>query len=193
MAADVAAGIADDLIAEMVAKTIADIAEYIIAHKSGLEYSERFEQALCDAFESLSRGDKKKTIKLSGAEIRGRAKRNVYVHSIEPVVHYVDGQRFDDRSLRNIKWRKHWDTRSEVTIIDVFFREPCYCSRFHIMLEPTIEGVKTIQKWTEFGIDNWPLRARMIGDNLTYQGHPVDTGDEVVTLVRHLADMPYFR
>lgn len=110
---------------------------------------------------------------------------------IDPVVHYQEAVKYEGNGYRTIKWNWAYKTNT-VSVHDIFYRctvgAEDYYSALYLYLEETGEGVKTIHKMRRYG-PSWS-NAEVHDDTLTYQGHPVDTGEQVVTLLYHIGDMP---
>lgn len=150
------------------------------------EYKERFVQDLRDAFEFVC--DKYGTdFEKRHKDMFGLWKDGSIFHlqTIEPVVHIQDNVRYDQGGYRVIRWTRHHD-RDQISICDVFRpvqKARLYDSTLYLVLKPTKTGVKTVARWHG---KPWDWIRREDDASITYQGHPVDTGDQVVALLRNM-------
>lgn len=114
-------------------------------------------------------------------------------YTIHSVVHYQGGVKYEGIGYRKIKWDWEYETNT-VSITDIFdgrkvVGADSYYSRLDVFLEEeTYEGVKTINKAHWYGPKG--EITEVYDDTLTYQGYPVDTAEQVVTLLHHIRDMP---
>ena len=114
--------------------------------------------------------------------------------SMEPVTHIQDLVRYDTPGYRNVTWWRQPDV-IEVYIDDIFWpkqkgaREYCYRLKLTIGFSDE-EGARTISKQVSRTPCTCGGEYVVIEDKtFTYQGHKVDTGAEVVELVKNLGDM----
>ena len=153
------------------------------------EHKKRFEQDLRDAFDFLcdaygSEWEKglKETFGLWGNEYK-----TFHMQAIEPVVHIQDNVRYEKGGSRMLRWTTYPD-RDEISIRDVFLPNNgarSFYSTLHLVLKPTETGIKTVGRWGTQGPE-WDWIMMEDDATMTYQGHPVDTGDQVVALLRHM-------
>jgi len=111
--------------------------------------------------------------------------------SIDSVDHFQENVLYKTPGYRNIRWTRKSDSHTRVTIQDVFWAEPVarnYHRELNMILKAKDEGVITVCKWQVHNIGR--RYTEKFDDSLTYEGHPVNTGAEVLALVRHLGDLP---
>jgi hypothetical protein len=123
-------------------------------------------------------------------------RNNTYLEtSMEPITHIQDLVQYDKPGYRNVTWRLKPDV-IYVYIDDIFWpkqkgaRDYCYRLKLTIGFSDE-EGARTICKEVSRTPCTCGGEYVVIEDKtFTYQGHKVDTGAEVVELVKNLGDMP---
>jgi hypothetical protein len=113
-----------------------------------------------------------------------------YLVSVDGVEHIQDGVQFSkfESCYRNVKWELCYDT-IDVWIWDIFYAEG-KARDYNMSLQLTMaffdDGVKTVCKRVFHGVPGANMDENR---SYTYQGYPINTGAEVISLVRLLGDM----
>jgi hypothetical protein len=95
---------------------------------------------------------------------------------------------------RNIRWYRYDD------VIDVWIEDVCYSEDNGNKGHDYVKSLKLIMVFTDRGVETFGKRIfygpfledeRVFDDDkkFTYQGHPINTGDQVIQLVRKLGHM----
>ena len=118
--------------------------------------------------------------------------------SIDPVLHIQDNVHYRVPGYRNIKWWRRYPFMY-VFIQDIFWA-PTNARDYYFKLKLTMEfseehGAQITHKQMSRTHDtDFETHSILIEDeSFTYQGHQVNTADEVIELIKQLGDMPCYQ
>ena len=166
------------------------------AGMSAEEHRRRFEKEMREALHKVtmihgSYSDEEKDYHAMDLYI---AEKDHYTVSVD-VIHIQDLERLE--GYRNIRWYL------KDQVIDVWIDDVCYSEDNGMKGHDYVKSLKLTMGFSDQGVEttgkrifHGPFLER--GDvfdydkEFTYQGHPINTGAEVIELVKHLGDMACF-